>query len=91
MATKAQALKVAKEFGFIIEDDGMSLTWDCPVGFVSASTGCHYNLIDLDGARMWDVPKADIWRDLIVDMRYGMDMCPGDSTCETGECPEVAK
>jgi hypothetical protein len=91
MATKAQALKVAKEFGFIIEDDGMALTWDCPVGFVSGATGCHYNTIDLQQSREWGELKADIWSDLIVDMRYGMNQCPGDSTCETGECPEVLK
>ena len=91
MATKAQALKVAQEFGFIIEDDGMALSWDCPIGFVSSATLCHYNTIDLQQAREYGELKSDIWRDLIVDMRYGMEACPGDSTCETSECPELKK
>lgn len=91
MATKAQALKVANQYGFIIEDTGDMLYWDCPIGFVSGGTGLHYNSVDLQQAREYGELKADIWRDLIVDMRYGMEVCPGDSTCETGECPEVVK
>jgi hypothetical protein len=91
MATKAQALKVAKEFGFIIEDDGDFMCVDCPVGYVSNSSGLHYETINLEQAYEWGERKPAIWADVIADMRMGMSVCPGDSTCSTGECPEVIK
>lgn len=90
MATKAQALKVAKEFGFILEDDGMALNIDCPDGYISNAYNQHYDTIDLVQAAEYGERKPEIWADVIISMRMGMRVCDLGDSCEVG-CPELKK